>query len=121
MHVGNHFGWRYAFWVESILMLPFAILGFVMKPLQLKGFVPADSKKVQALETVPLGVQGYIAYNFVIGAYSYWGPKAGYSIYNMTNADMIFGGITIVCGILGTLAGGLVLDYMTNTLSNAFK
>ncbi|KAK2383367.1 Major facilitator superfamily protein [Trifolium repens] len=167
--VGDHFGWRYAFWVESILMLPFAILGFVMKPLKLKGFVPADSKKVQALETVPLGVQdtgasnrneeshepskpkqtnrilnqlsiflkdmkvllsdkvyvinvlGYIAYNFVIGAYSYWGPKAGYSIYNMTNADMIFGGITIVCGILGTLAGGFVLDYMTNTLSNAFK
>lgn len=26
---------------------------------------------------------GYIAYNFVIGAYSYWGPKAGYNIYNM--------------------------------------
>ncbi|CAK8577905.1 unnamed protein product [Lathyrus sativus] len=167
--VGSHFGWRYAFWVEAILMLPFAILGFVMKPLQLKGFVPADSKKVSALETVPLGVQdveasngnneshepskpkcrckvlnqvsiflkdmkallsekvyvvnvlGYIAYNFVIGAYSYWGPKAGYSIYNMTNADMIFGGITIVCGILGTLAGGFALDYMTNTLSNAFK
>ncbi|XP_004504880.1 probable sphingolipid transporter spinster homolog 2 [Cicer arietinum] len=176
--VGNHFGWRYAFWVEAILMLPFAILGFVMKPLQLKGFVPADSKKVLALESVALGdaeasngndeslstedfrdksshehskskyatrildqlkiflkdmkellsdkvyvvnVLGYIAYNFVIGAYSYWGPKAGYSIYNMTNADMIFGGITIVCGILGTLAGGFALDYMTNTLSNAFK
>ncbi|XP_058758132.1 probable sphingolipid transporter spinster homolog 2 [Vicia villosa] len=167
--VGSHFGWRYAFWVEAILMLPFAILGFVMKPLQLKGFVPSDSKKVSALETVPLGVQdadvsngnnesnepskpkcrckvlnqvsiflkdmkallsekvyvvnvlGYIAYNFVIGAYSYWGPKAGYSIYNMTNADMIFGGITIVCGILGTLAGGFALDYMNNTLSNAFK
>ncbi|CAI8618022.1 unnamed protein product [Vicia faba] len=167
--VGSHFGWRYAFWVEAVLMLPFAILGFVMKPLQLKGFVPSDSMKVSALETVPLGAQdveasngnneahepskpkcrckvlnqfsiflkdmkallsekvyvvnvlGYIAYNFVIGAYSYWGPKAGYSIYNMTNADMIFGGITIVCGILGTLAGGFALDYMTNTLSNAFK
>lgn len=26
---------------------------------------------------------GYIAYNFVIGAYSYWGPKAGYNIYHM--------------------------------------
>lgn len=34
---------------------------------------------------------------------------------------MIFGGITIVCGILGTLAGGFALDYMNNTLSNAFK
>ena len=26
---------------------------------------------------------GYISYNFVIGAYSYWGPKAGYNIYHM--------------------------------------
>lgn len=28
-------------------------------------------------------ISGYIAYNFVIGAYSYWGPKAGQEIYNM--------------------------------------
>ncbi|KAG4999458.1 hypothetical protein GLYMA_08G064500v4 [Glycine max] len=177
--VGNHFGWRYAFWVEAILMFPFAILGFFMKPLQLKGFAPTDSEKALILETVVsevpdvgvsngkdealslkeefrdksshepsrskcaildqfsrflkdmkellldkvfvVNVLGYIAYNFVIGAYSYWGPKAGYSIYNMTNADMMFGGITVVCGILGTLAGGLVLDFMTNTISNAFK
>ncbi|KAK7363029.1 hypothetical protein VNO77_05158 [Canavalia gladiata] len=179
--VGNHFGWRYAFWVEAILMFPFAIMGFVMKPLQLKGFTPVDSKKVLAVETVVSGVQdveasngkdepsslkaefgdkslheppksksattildhisrflkdmkallldkvfvinvlGYIAYNFVIGAYSYWGPKAGYSIYHMTNADMMFGGITVVGGILGTLAGGFILDFMSNTISNAFK
>ncbi|MED6134054.1 hypothetical protein PIB30_033979 [Stylosanthes scabra] len=177
--VGSHFGWRCAFWVEAALMLPFAILGFVMKPLQLKGMVPGGSTKVLAADTRVQDVEasngkdeslsssaevgdkilsepsksksgspaisnqfshffkdmkellqekifvvtvlGYIAYNFVIGAYSYWGPKAGYSIYNMTNADMIFGGITVVCGIVGTLAGGLVLDFMTNSLSNAFK
>ncbi|RWW04492.1 hypothetical protein GW17_00032278, partial [Ensete ventricosum] len=35
--VGNYLHWRAAFWVESILMLPFAILGFIIKPLQLKG------------------------------------------------------------------------------------
>ncbi|WVY92678.1 hypothetical protein V8G54_031766 [Vigna mungo] len=179
--VGSHFGWRYAFWVESLLMLPFAISGFFMKPLQLRGFVPAGSEKgpkpeeveaiVQAMEASngkdePLSLKaelrdknsdhhsksksatqinekfsrflkdmkallldkvyvvnviGYIAYNFVIGAYSYWGPKAGYNIYHMADADLIFGGITIVCGIVGTLAGGFVLDYMDNTLSNAFK
>ncbi|KAK6923892.1 Major facilitator superfamily, partial [Dillenia turbinata] len=34
-YVGENFGWRYAFWGEAILMLPFAVLGFVMKPLQL--------------------------------------------------------------------------------------
>ncbi|MFS7912820.1 putative major facilitator superfamily, MFS transporter superfamily [Helianthus anomalus] len=60
--VSGSAGWRYAFFGEAILMLPFAMLGFAMKSLQMKG---------------------YIAYNFVIGAYSYWGPKAGYSIYQM--------------------------------------
>lgn len=34
---------------------------------------------------------------------------------------MMFGGITIVCGILGTLAGGYILDCMDATISNAFK
>ncbi|XP_068320464.1 probable sphingolipid transporter spinster homolog 2 isoform X3 [Pyrus communis] len=183
--VGSHTNWRYAFVGEAILMLPFAILGFVMKPLQLKGFFHPESKKaVTAVETAVEEVQGadtygisngkdasysmkkdmrnstiqksskskvasniknqisrflndmkvllvdkvyvvnvlgYIAYNFVIGAYSYWGPKAGYNIYHMNDADTIFGGITIMSGILGTLAGGFLLDYMTNTISNAFK
>ncbi|GAV77640.1 MFS_1 domain-containing protein [Cephalotus follicularis] len=180
--VGNHFNWRYAFFGEAILMFPFAVLGFVMKPLQLKGFAPAESKKALAyVETVApfikesdvsdvnghvsvenenvinqaskevhksvgstkicsqfsrfaidmkvllldkiyvVNVLGYISYNFVIGAYSYWGPKAGYNIYHMSNADMLFGGITIACGILGTLAGGFILDRMSATIYNAFK
>ncbi|XP_072988073.1 probable sphingolipid transporter spinster homolog 2 isoform X2 [Typha latifolia] len=181
--VGSHLHWRAAFWGESILMLPFAILGFIIKPLQLKGFttsglkkskgsgemtdqefqveindpatkrdIPADNEdltdkpkqkfslssgskkimiqmgrfwkdvKVLLLEKVyVINVLGYIAYNFVIGAYSYWGPKAGYDIYHMSNADLMFGGITIVCGIFGTLAGGFILDKMDSTISNAFK
>jgi len=161
-------------------MLPFAILGFVMKPLELKGFSPAGSKKaLTTIETavagdqdlsnnraVPLSIKeeckdqhskkssrfkgsfsylnqlsrfgedikvllldkvyvvnvlGYIAYNFVIGAYSYWGPKAGYNIYHMNNADLLFGGVTIVCGIFGTVAGSYILDLMGATISNAFK
>ncbi|XP_022740274.1 probable sphingolipid transporter spinster homolog 2 isoform X2 [Durio zibethinus] len=119
--VGGHFHWRYAFWGEALLMLPFAVLGFVVKPLQLKGFSPVESKKaLTSVETVSAITDGYIAYNFVIGAYSYWGPKAGYNIYHMKSADMMFGGITIVCGILGTLSGGFILDRMSATISNAF-
>ncbi|XP_045810496.1 probable sphingolipid transporter spinster homolog 2 isoform X1 [Trifolium pratense] len=166
--VGSIFNWRVAFWSEAILMLPFPILGFLIKPLQLKGFGPTESK--QTLTSIEANVSengddgmraedqasiresglksklwnqfarfskdmkellhdsvyvvnvlGYIAYNFVIGAYSYWGPKAGYSIYHMSNADLVFGGVTIVCGILGTLAGGVILDKMNSTIPNAFK
>ncbi|XP_043710898.1 probable sphingolipid transporter spinster homolog 2 isoform X2 [Telopea speciosissima] len=180
--VGGYFNWRWAFWGEAILMLPFAVSGFIIKPLQLKGFVPAESKKaLEPIATVSaegedtqvsdgkagvlagneefndhkskkgflskgslkilnqisrfstdmkvllvnkvyvINVLGYIAYNFVIGAYSYWGPKAGYEIYHMSDADMVFGGITVVCGIVGTVAGGVVLDRMNSTISNAFK
>ncbi|KAL8136551.1 hypothetical protein V2J09_002552 [Rumex salicifolius] len=183
--VGSHLKWRWAFWLEAVLMLPFSILGFVMKPLQLKGFASAGSKKrvlppaetvVPDMQEIPISnggdhsaddkkkdeslaadsgsasfvlyqagngnqfsrfikdmkvllcdkvyvvnVLGYIAYTFVIGAYSYWGPKAGYYIYHMNNADMMFGAITVVCGILGSVAGGVILDYMGSTISNAFK
>lgn len=34
---------------------------------------------------------------------------------------MMFGGVTIVCGIVGTISGGFILDQMGATISNAFK
>ncbi|CAI9764452.1 unnamed protein product [Fraxinus pennsylvanica] len=80
-----------------------------------------DMKILLLNKVFVVNVLGYIAYNFVVGAYSYWGPKAGYNIYHMKNADYTFGAITVVCGILGSLSGGFALDYMTSTISNAFK
>ncbi|KAI4375578.1 hypothetical protein MLD38_013432 [Melastoma candidum] len=165
--VGTYLNWRYAFWGEAIVMLPFAILAFIVTPLQLKGFSPVEPKKpLPDIETVDtketkgdgpnrklsvsfrsatssyqnhlstfvkdtkvllsekvyvVSVLGACAYNFVLGAYSYWGPKAGKEIFNMTNADLIFGGITVVCGIVGTLGGGYALDVINSTIPNAFK
>lgn len=189
--VGSLVNWRVAFWSEACLMLPFAVFGFVTRPIKMKGFGSfnnldklsgavktnnTDVEDIQLLddtnkllnegneseseitgrhaevnaknhilwgriETVRqqlnvllndlkillfdkvylTNVLGYIAYNFVIGAYSYWGPKAGYAIYNMTDADLVFGAITIICGIFGTIGGGLFLDYIGSTISNAFK
>ncbi|AQK44966.1 putative sphingolipid transporter spinster homolog 2 [Zea mays] len=178
--VGKYLNWRVAFWGESILMVPFVILGFVIKPLDLKGFahntgkeygqmlnpevqdqinnngtknvLPSriedlsgkvrqnfslssfchvlmteigrfskDMKQLLQEKVFVIVVLGYISYNFVIGAYSYWGPKAGQEIYNMASADIMFGGITIVCGIVGTLAGGFILDKIGSTIPNAFK
>lgn len=42
-------------------------------------------------------------------------------VKHQSNADYMFGGVTAVCGILGSIAGGLVLDRMSSTLPNAFK
>ncbi|KAI3961743.1 hypothetical protein MKW92_018555 [Papaver armeniacum] len=78
--------------------------------------------KVLLLEKVyVVSVLGYVAYAFVIGAYSFWGPKAGADIYHMTNPDIFFGGITVVCGICGTLAGAYLLDRINCSIKNGFK
>lgn len=37
------------------------------------------------------------------------------------NADILFGGITIIGGIVGTLGGSIILDRMNSTIPNAFK
>jgi uncharacterized membrane protein YeaQ/YmgE (transglycosylase-associated protein family) len=37
------------------------------------------------------------------------------------NADAVFGCMTVVCGIIGTVAGGLILDRVGATVSNGFK
>nr|KAJ0188239.1 hypothetical protein LSAT_V11C900502010 [Lactuca sativa] len=41
--VGGSYGWRYAFLSEAVMMVPFVILGFVMKPLHLKGITNAKN------------------------------------------------------------------------------
>ncbi|PPD88401.1 hypothetical protein GOBAR_DD14662 [Gossypium barbadense] len=40
--VGSQFNWRYAFWGEALLMLPFAVFGFAFEPLQLKVSLHSD-------------------------------------------------------------------------------
>ncbi|CAM6039674.1 unnamed protein product [Sphagnum compactum] len=145
--VGGSLGWRSAFWIESLLMLPFAIFGFMSKRIHLKGatqrflcpLVPVvyrsrsfgvasevkglldDCKKLAMNRLYLMNVLGYITFNFVLGAYAYWGPKAGQAIYSMENADLVFGVVTILSGILGTVVGGIFLDYLGSTIRNGFK
>ncbi|CAK9861006.1 unnamed protein product [Sphagnum jensenii] len=99
--VGGSLGWHSAFWIESLLMLPFAIFGLCQNEFISKGGLEV----LQAL-----AAEGYITYKFVLVAYAYWGPKAGQAIYNMENADLVFGMVTILSGILGTVVGGKFLE-----------
>lgn len=161
--VGSLLNWRVAFWGEAIVMLPFAIFGFVSHPIKmqdigqlddniqaesLQGDNERDLKLTSILGNLKAGfkrfiqqskvfledikelfqrrsytfnVLGYIMFTFVLGAYSYWGPRAGYSIYNLADADLVFGGVTVICGIFGTMAGGIILDRIGPTIPNSFK
>jgi hypothetical protein len=63
----------------------------------------------------------YIMYTAVLGVYAFWGPKAGKRIYQLQgeSADVVFGGVTVITGVFGSLFGGLALDFLGSTLSNA--
>ncbi|XP_024537460.1 probable sphingolipid transporter spinster homolog 2 isoform X1 [Selaginella moellendorffii] len=152
--VGSLLHWRAAFFLEALIMLPFAVFGFVSAPInlmsnsnddlytlideeqstvensersakrpglsKLKG-VLYDFRDLFQNKVYMINVLGYIAFNFVLGAYSYWGPKAGEAIYQMKSADLIFGGVTMLCGVIGTFVGGAVLDFIGSSIRNGFK
>uniref|UniRef100_A0A383V931 Major facilitator superfamily (MFS) profile domain-containing protein n=1 Tax=Tetradesmus obliquus TaxID=3088 RepID=A0A383V931_TETOB len=133
-------GWRAAFFIESAAILPFVVFAFVSRPLHLTGSretgpdpdAPKSFKDVTtelaldasrvASHTVWLHMTAaYVMYTAVLGVYAFWGPKAGKRIYQLQgeSADVVFGGVTVITGVFGSLFGGLALDALGSTLSNA--
>ncbi|CAI5502022.1 unnamed protein product [Closterium sp. Naga37s-1] len=156
---GPLLGWRGAFVLEALFMLPFVLYTATAAPPLLKGRTQThatagvnddeekaeeapslaasshveatlqskhgdgslldDSLSLARNDIFTVNVLGYAAYTFVIGAYAYWAPKAMREIFNEERADALFGGITVVTGVGGTLFGGLMLDRMGATIPNA--
>ena len=57
----------------------------------------------------------------VLGAYAYWGPKAGAKVFSLNpeGADLKFGAVTVATGVVGTILGGVTLDRVGSTMRNA--
>jgi len=94
------------------------------RPKTLKGAIQEfghDSMRVFRHPVWVLMVAAYTMYCSVIGAYAFWGPKAGREMYGLkgTTADLYFGGVTVITGVCGGLGGGILLDWMGTTLRNA--
>eukprot|EP00898_Chlorokybus_atmophyticus_P002723 jgi/Chlat1/3451/Chrsp23S03766 len=149
--ISSVLSWRFAFWVESLLMVPFAVFGFTAAPLtlrmgdaagegcaqrvdsdastakgsrhskvagQVKSFL-VDTRTLVRNKIYFFTTLGNVAYTCTLGAYAYWGPKAGKAVFNMDNADTVFGVVTILTGIFGTVAGGALLDKLGASIPRA--
>eukprot|EP00887_Chlorella_sp_A99_P000167 scaffold13.g167.t1 len=72
-------------------------------------------------------VAGMTGYTAVLGAFAFYGPKAAREVFAIQpeTADITFGAITVATGearcacIVGTLAGGALLDRLGSSLYNA--
>jgi MFS family permease len=115
--VAAHFGWRHAFiWAG----LPGLMLALVLLPFrepargQAEGASvekpnPGDVFKLFRLADYSLVVWGYTAYTFALGAFGVWGPTFLHRVHGVPNetAATFFGGVLVVAGLVGTMAGGL--------------
>ena len=73
-----------------------------------------------------VALAGYVAYTGTVGVYAAWGPKAGYGVYaddlgSPARSDVALGGVTVVAGVAGTLAGGVAADAAGASVRSAIR
>jgi len=138
--VANLVGWRAAFLLEALAMVPFIVFHFTSDVQLRRGNeeLEGDEQRTKTLGAIivqawndvkdlcryPLFLfttLGMTCYTAVIGSYAFYGPQAGKDAFHVEPkaADMLFGGITVITGILGTLGGGIALDRMGSSMRNA--
>ncbi len=115
--VEKHWGWHHAFYVAGGPGILLAFLCLLMKEPErtTTGKRPSLSQAVGVLSRqvqYRRGVLGYCAYTAAVGAFSFWAPKFLVSVHRMKldKANFVFGLITVVGGIGGTLIGGILAD-----------
>ena len=127
--IAAHHGWRMAFIASAV---PGALIGllilFLMKePARRTGAhekAKADKGTVISLLTnkAYLGaILGYAAVTFSLGGISWWMPSFLQRVdgRSIESAGTIMGGITVVCGLGGTVCGGLLAHWWSKKTGKA--
>lgn len=131
--IATRWGWRAVFLFEAGLMAPLAATILLMpRPSDIKrsttealpGTGTAFFKAVASiikLPTVVLAMVALACFNGALGGFSFYGSKAAKNIFNLdsSTADLLFGGATVVTGVIGTLGGGFALDKMGPSMRSA--
>ena len=126
--VAAHHGWRMAFIVSAIpgALIALLILFFMREPERVAS---KDRKKVDKASVMSLlrnkaylcSIMGYAAVTFSLGGISWWMPSFLNRVdgRSMEAAGTIMGGITVVCGLGGTVAGGLLAHWWSKKTEKA--
>jgi MFS transporter, Spinster family, sphingosine-1-phosphate transporter len=126
--VAAHHGWRMAFIVSAIpgALIALLILFFMREPVRAEA---KDRKKVDKTSVMSLlrnkaylcSIFGYAAVTFSLGGISWWMPSFLNRVdgRSLEATGTIMGGITVVCGLGGTVTGGLLAHWWSKKTSKA--
>jgi MFS family permease len=125
--VGERFGWRTSFVVSAIPGIILAVLIALLMKEPKRGGTQHEGRKVKIEKGTVLGllrnkpylcsILGYAAVTFSLGGISWWMPSFLQRIDGRTQSSAAFlmGAITVVTGLLGTIAGGMWAQRWSRT------
>ncbi len=127
--IGHSHGWRMAFIASAVPGAVIAILIwiFMREPVRLKGShekASADKASVFSLATNKAylsSILGYAAVTFSLGGISWWMVSFLQRMngYSQDKAGTVMGGITVVCGLGGTITGGVLAQWWSKKTGKA--
>jgi MFS family permease len=127
--IAAHHGWRMAFIVSAIpgAILALLILFFMREPARAESGKPkpkADKASILSLATNKAyltSILGYAAVTFSLGGISWWMPSFLHRVdgRSIEAAGTIMGGITVVCGLGGTICGGVLAQWWSKKTGKA--
>ncbi len=121
--INERFGWRWSFFLAGLPGMALALLLFVLRDPQ-RGAMDAAPPQaapgrpsLSALAAFPsfvLNTAAQIIYTFVVGGLAVWMPTYFVRVRQLPlkTADLMFGGVLTLAGLVGTLVGGRLGDRL---------
>ena len=116
-YVGQHYGWRRSFEVSAIpgILIALLIAFFMREPERGASQQKAKNDKGTVLSLLKnkaylCAIGGYAMVTFTVGGLSYWMPAFLQRVdgRSQEQAGFLMGALTVVGGLVGTVAGGVL-------------
>ena len=127
--IGHSHGWRMAFIASAVpgAVIAVLILLFMKEPQRTGGGsekAAVDKASVTSLlvnKAYLSSILGYAAVTFSLGGISWWMASFLQRVngYSQDRAGTVMGGITVVCGLGGTVCGGLLAQWWSKKTPKA--
>jgi MFS family permease len=127
--INAQFGWRWAFYLVATPGIILGLLCFLQTDPRARSGVREERKRATRQDYMALLRNRSFVFNclaqtamtFALGGLAFW--MSAYLIFrdqSPAHATSIFGGITVVAGLLSTLLGGFVADRLQKRFGGAY-